>query len=100
MSAAIRKEVEEFLSIAPLPPSGSADEAHVTQLTDALTRISAPISEEEAVHLSSAFGEDDCFGLAWTLVHLIETAPRAALDRIPPSDNRWIRLIRDRLYSA
>ena len=38
--------------------------------------------------------DDDCFGLAWTLLHLIETAPEA-IDRLPAGQNEWIDRIRD-----
>jgi hypothetical protein len=97
----VRNEVTEFLALGPLPPSRSADETHLTRLTEALMRISAPVSEEEAILLASAFGPDECFGLAWTLIHLIESAPGGApLDRIPMIDNEWIRLLRERAGRA
>jgi hypothetical protein len=43
------------------------------------------------------FGPDDCFGLGWTLLHLIETAPgwpiKAVLDG---SQGEWIDRLRER----
>ena len=62
-----------------------------------LNAISQPVSDEEAEALARLFGPDDCFGLAWTLVHLIESAPGWPLvDRLPAIDNEWIVLLRDR----
>lgn len=92
----IRPEVASFMSIGPLPKSRDADVEHVQRLTDAdaLAKITPPISKEEAIQLASAFGPDDCFGLAWSLVHLIESAPDDALDAIPPSDNQWLVSLR------
>lgn len=97
MSEPIRDEVASFLAIAPLPASTHADHEHVERLADLLMKISSPVSREEAIRLAGAFGPDECFGLAWTLIHLIESAPGGApLDAIPESDNEWIVLLRER----
>ncbi len=97
MSGLIRDEVAAFLAIAPLPPSNQADQEQLERLTELLMKISFPVTREEAIQLATAFGPDECFGLAWTLVHLIESAPGGApLDAIPDTDNEWITLLRDR----
>lgn len=97
MTQRVRPEVIEFLALGPLPTSRDADEAHLTRLTETLARIAAPVSEEEAVLLAASFGPDECFGLSWTLIHLIESAPGGApIGRIPASDNEWIQLLRER----
>jgi hypothetical protein len=97
MSESIRDEVASFLAIAPLPASKHADQEHLERLTDAVMKISPPVSRQEAIRLATAFGPDECFGLAWTLIHLIESAPGGApLDAIPDSDNEWIVLLRER----
>jgi hypothetical protein len=51
------------------------------------------VSGEEAGALARLFGPDDCFGLAWTLVHLIESAPEY-LDHLPVHENEWISRLR------
>lgn len=97
MSEPIRDEVASFLAVAPLPASKHADQEHLERLTELLMKISSPVSREEAIRLATAFAPDECFGLAWTLVHLIESAPGGApLDAIPEGDNEWIVLLRDR----
>jgi hypothetical protein len=96
MSEPIRAEVASFLAIAPLPASDNADQEHLELLTDLLLKISAPVSREEAICLATAFGPDECFGLAWTLIHLIESSPGGTpLDAIPESDNEWIQRLRE-----
>jgi hypothetical protein len=96
-SEPIRSEVELFVATAPLPASEHADQEHMERLTDLLMNISAPVSREEAIHLAAAFGPDDCFGLARTLLHLIESAPGGApLDAITESENEWILRLRAR----
>jgi len=55
--------------------------------------ITRPVSREEAFALLACFGPDDSYGLAWSLLHLIETAPGGVLIAEKPaeSENEWIR---------
>jgi len=73
---AIRKAVEEFLRLGPLPESSTATEQDVDNRYEALKAISPPVTDEESLALAEAFGPDECFGVAGSLVHLIETALR------------------------
>jgi hypothetical protein len=95
----MRPEVNDLVAMGPLPDSASA--AHDLQRLEAYQRrlesIRKPVSDEEAEALAGLFGPDDCFGLAWTLVHLVDTAPSWPLvQRIPNSNNVWIQLLRER----
>jgi hypothetical protein len=52
---------------------------------------------DEAKALVELFGADDCFGLAWTLLHAIETAPgRPILDALGDTENQWIARLKQR----
>jgi hypothetical protein len=88
---AVRPEVEAFAALGPLP--ASSIDAHVDTHQERLERIVAPLSDEEAELLVGMFGPDDCFGLAWSLLHLIETAPGGCPIKQKPtsSDNEWVR---------
>lgn len=45
----------------------------------------------------SLFGQDDCFGLAWSMLHLIETSPNWPLaDVLSDFSNEWIYRLRER----
>ena len=93
----VRSAVREFLDKGPLPSEEAADEKTAATLTELLHKITAPITTEEAKLLMLAFGPDECFGLAWTLVHLIETAPSCPLRQEPDIHaNQWIRCLWDR----
>ena len=46
------------------------------------------------------FGSDDCFGLAWSLITIIETAPGWPGNLDLSGDNRWLRVLRLRLANA
>ena len=41
--------------------------------------VKPPVTDEEAEELVECFGPDDCFGLAWSLVHLVETSPTCVI---------------------
>lgn len=110
-----RDEVKQFVRLGPLPDS-SADEAVIQAHETALAAITGPLTEEEAQalvvcwscpsrcaasrsHPASPVGPDDCFGLAWTLLHLLETAPHHPLDSKPDGDtNPWLRTLWDRAH--
>ncbi|MFC9692916.1 hypothetical protein ACFTSF_30480 [Kribbella sp. NPDC056951] len=61
----------------------------------------APVTDEETQQLTLAFGDDDCFGVAWSLLHLIETAPGAqtAVYSLRP-ENMWVQLLNARVEFA
>ncbi|MCQ8120015.1 hypothetical protein, partial [Methylomonas rosea] len=62
-----------------------------------LLSVTKPVSNEEARALVKLFGPDGCFGLAWSILHLIESAPSWPLtDCLVNSSNEWVALLRDR----
>lgn len=94
----VREAVQEFVNLGPLPPS-TAEEAMIARHEDALHKINGPLNVDEATLLATCFGPDDCFGLAWTLLHLIETSPVPA--RFDANDdNEWIRRLLTRATRA
>jgi hypothetical protein len=96
----IRQVVVEFLTAGPLPDEDQPVEA-IQRMQDLLERIEPPVTDEEALALLSGFGQDGCYGYAWTLLHLIETAPGAQTAKYPAdSDNCWVQLLRRRAETA
>jgi hypothetical protein len=92
----MRQEVREFVALGSLPDE-QADEQQINQHEELLARITAPVTDEEAQALAEMFGPDDCYGLAWTLLHLIETAPNWPLSGVLGDDgNEWIQRLRNR----
>jgi hypothetical protein len=75
------------------PAESIAEVSEVEEFQRALEAIQGPLSTEEATKLLTVFGPaDSCFGLAWTLLHLIESAPEQPLTAEPPADaNEWIK---------
>lgn len=92
-----RREVLDFVAAGPLPAE-DADEDVIAEAERQLERITAPVSDQEAKLLATAFGSDNCYGLAWTLLHLIETAPGARTARYTRDPaNVWVQLLNSRV---
>ena len=86
--------------MGPLPPEKDAIENPCPLLEryqQLLLSIEKPVTNEEAAILAGVFGVDDCFGLAWMLLHLIETAPNwSAEDYSENAGSEWVKRLRDR----
>jgi len=96
----VRESVKAFTEFGGLPSEEAAIES-IAEAQRLLELIEPPISAEEGQLLITAFGSDSCFGLAWKLLHLIETAPNAlTADYSLNSDNEWVRLLEDRRRDA
>jgi hypothetical protein len=68
----MRPEVQAFVAAGPLPGWDASDE-ELDRRVQQLEAIPKPVTGDEARALASCFGPDDCYGVAWTLLHLIET---------------------------
>jgi hypothetical protein len=93
----MRHEVNALLALGPFPSSSDASVQHLEALENALTRMPKSVTDDEACALVKLFGPDECFGLAWTLLHLIETAPGWALqEALHDTSNEWVARLRER----
>ncbi|MGV9341301.1 hypothetical protein [Streptomyces sp. NPDC003688] len=88
----IRPEVADFTALGRLPSEdgapGEALEEAVERAGVLLGLVERPVTDEEARALADCFGDDECFGVAWVLLHLIETAPRAREEQ-PEAARQW-----------
>ena len=85
----MRSEVQSFIADGPLP-DWDASEEEIDRRCQQLDAITTPVTAAEAQALANCFGPDDCYGVAWTLLHLIETGPNPVLTPTPaPDDNEW-----------
>ncbi|MCX4581903.1 hypothetical protein [Streptomyces sp. NBC_01481] len=92
----MRLEVQAFVEDGPLP-DWDASEEEIDRRVAQLHAISKPVTAEEARALVDCFGPDDCFGVAWTLMHLIETGPNPVLTTQPVENaNEWHHRLFDR----
>jgi hypothetical protein len=89
--------IEELLKLGPLPSSANPDILKLERYQNLIASVEQPVSEEDARALITLFGDDDCFGLAWTLLHLIEAAQNWPIkDCLNRSGNEWIDRLKER----
>ena len=96
----VRDEVKRLLELGP-PPSEEelirSPSSFLEQYEHLLRSIQKPVTDEEARLLAGMFGVDGCFGLGWTLLHLIETAPNwPEAGDLGNSSNEWVQLLKER----
>ncbi len=71
-------------------PDWDGDEAEIDRRAAQLEAITAPVTAEEAAALAACFGPDDYYGMAWSLLHLIETGPGSVFTTRPClGANEW-----------
>ncbi|MFE6056806.1 hypothetical protein ACFQ6N_39225 [Kitasatospora sp. NPDC056446] len=96
----MRREVQAFVTGGVLPDR-DADEGGIDRRGQQLQAISRPVTAAEAQALATCFGPDDCYGLAWSLLHLIETGPNPVLTEKPgPAANEWRHRLWQRALNA
>ncbi|MGW7138942.1 hypothetical protein [Streptomyces xanthophaeus] len=79
----MRREVQTFVAEGLLP-DWDAGEEEIDRRVTQLEAITKPVTGEEAAALVSCFGPDDCYGVAWTLLHLVEFGPNPVLNARRP----------------
>jgi hypothetical protein len=91
LEPAIRSTVRDLFELGPFPAEDVISQEDIEERERRLDRITSPVSDEEARLLVGCFGVDDCYGLAWTLLHLVESAPTFRVDTEPhPEAGEWI----------
>jgi hypothetical protein len=98
MSTAIRPAIAELAGCGPFPASTSIDLKTMEHQENLLRLISPPFSNAELKLLIGLFGPDDYFGLAWTLVHLVEQSPQwPVVELLEDQSNEWVGRLRERV---
>jgi len=89
--------VERLAQIGPLPSSSAATAPELRELKVLLGEVQTPITDDEAKALVRLFGPDDCLGIAWSLLHLIETSPSWPIEgALHGLNGEWIDTLKER----
>ena len=82
-----------------MPSEHDADEDTVAIYQREIEALDAPASDEEAAALVAVLprSNDSLFGLAWSVVHFIETAPAWPDAQALDGDGPWVAVLRDRV---
>lgn len=87
----MRPEIKRLILIGRFPSEPEGQNQRLEQIDGILRSLKKPVSDDEARALAKLFGPDDCFGLAWSLLHLVESAPSWPLKDVVRADNSiWI----------
>jgi len=100
MSSSVRPEIARLGELGPFPSSVVADAETVGTFADLLLSIKPPVTDEEARMLVGLFGPDDLFGMAYTVIHLVETAPGWPLEDCLKGENQFIGDLRRRIENS
>ena len=103
----IRPEIEGLERLGPLPADDDDDPGIDRRLFDVerlLAAVDPPVTVEEARVLAALFPRDGgtCYGLAWSLLHLIETLGVDDLGAVVTGVNsaQWRKMFEQRLENA
>ena len=89
----MRLVVRDLVTLGPFPDEESATDNELKRRGELLEAIAQPTTDEEACALVGLFGPDSCYEMAWTLLHLIESAPGWPLeDCLARYQGEWIDL--------
>lgn len=87
----LRKEIQKLVELGRFPSEEDASDGILRKIEEAYRTIERPIRDEEAEALLALFGDDNCYGLAFSMMHLIETAPGWPISRcLDNAHNPWI----------
>src|SRR5262245_33127113 len=103
----MRATIADLVSLGPLASESEASLAFLSRFESLLSLIGSelsekPLADDEVRVLVGLFGPDDAYGLAWSLLHLIEAAPNWPLDDClkDASNNEWVRRLKGRVETA
>jgi len=98
----IRVEVTSLAARAPLASESQYTVGTLGPIQEALEKITPPLTLAEArvlLPLLDRESEDGLYGLIWTLVSLLETAPGwppSELESLAIPERPWFEVLRDR----
>ncbi|MET3109408.1 hypothetical protein AAKU67_004389 [Oxalobacteraceae bacterium GrIS 2.11] len=93
----IRPEIQQMIELGSFPSEDEATTEHLRQLETLFRSVVRPISDDEANELVKLFGTDGCFGLASSVMHLIETAPSWPIKNcLTDLNNPWVVELQNR----
>src|SRR3546814_15952191 len=82
----VRSEIFNLIELGPLP-SEAGSVTDVARRQTLIQSIAPPLTLAEATALAGVLGPDNCFGLAWPVVHLIESAPGWTVEHVPSTSS-------------
>jgi hypothetical protein len=97
----MQNAVAELYKLGKMPQETDSVEK-IQTFQDLIEEVKSPITDEEAKYLVNLFNDsqDDCYGLAWLIIHLIETAPSWPIEECLIQEGYWIDFLKHRAINA
>jgi hypothetical protein len=94
----MRDEVRLLIERGQLPSESVGDQEFWTPWEEAVRALTSPATDEEALAVLEVLpsGEDSSYGLAWHIVHFVETAPGWPLPGALDDRSPWVVFLRER----
>ena len=102
----VRASVDALAGLGRMPTDAQAEaEPDLADRWEAVVgelHAARDVTDDEAAALVQLFPEDDSdsYGVAWTLVHVIESAPGWPVPALAQADGPWADVLRQRLANA
>ena len=97
----MQRQITELLALGTLPSEKTATVDQLEKVESLVVSIEKPLTKEEAEALVTVFGDDGCFGIARSVMLLVETAPEWPIQScLANSQNLWVKTLTERAASA
>jgi hypothetical protein len=94
----VRQAFQNLADLGPLPASEALGEQTARQYEEAVKALPPTPTAKEAVALVELLPPDDsaAFGLAWSILHVIEASPAWPVWEVLDDHTVWVRRLRER----
>ena len=94
----MRESVVALLAMGELPPESVDDEALWSRWEDAVRAVTQPAEDDEAAAVLGCFprSEQSSYGLAWHLLHFVESSPTWPRWELLDDRSPWVTFLRER----
>jgi hypothetical protein len=90
----MQPSIQKLASLGGLPSADDANPDFLEKFQNLLITVHRPVTDKEAETLVGLLGPDDCYGLAWTMIHIIEEAPGWPLsEAINKANREWAEVL-------
>lgn len=92
--------ITALAALGQFPAAEDADPKTVMQQQKLLGEVRKPVSDDDAKKLAALFGPDDYYGLAWAMLHCVESSPGWPVqESLSLAGEEWGSRLRARLCS-
>ena len=89
--------VDKLVDVGRLPASDRVDKDYLESFQALLREIDGDLDKSDSIRILQLLGPDDCFGLAWSIVHIAENCSEwPFFSEMSGVDPGWVRILEER----